>query len=258
MPHHDAFGLTMPELDIAIVENSRAMQTTLRSMLANFGVRRIRAYDTGPEALTAMLADPPCVVITSWLMAPMSGARLITTMRDPEFPSLCTIPVITATAHATLSVVDAAFSAGSTALLAKPLSSAALRNRLEWLIRDSREMVEEDGRIVIEGMEDVLETRVRNSPLANAIMRATALEAVMRGEMEAAGEPAVGKSRVGTEAELCADEEKMDAEARVAKRLRGMVKPEKTATQGKSGKTAKRARRWYGWEIDKPKGSTAA
>lgn len=202
-----------------------------------------------------MLADPPNVVITSWQMEPMSGARLISTMRSAEFPSLCRIPVITATAHATLSVIDRAFSVGATALLAKPLSSAVLRNRLEWLVRDSREMIEEDGRIVIEGIEHVLESRVRNSPLANAIMRANALEALMRGREDQPADGEAEAPRVASEAEVRRDELERRAEERAAARLE--ARSEEKGRQ-KKAKASRRSRRWHGWQIESSKGSTAA
>ena len=248
MPHHDAFGLSVADLDVAIVENSRAMQTTLRSMLATFGVRRIRAYDTASEALTSMLADPPSVVITAWNLTPMNGEKLIRTMRDPEFPSLCHVPVIVATAHATLSVIDSAFSAGCNALLAKPLSPNVLLSRLEWLVRDSCEMVEEEGRIIVSGMGDVLESRVRNSPLANSIKRANALEAVMRADSGEANDMEEQEAADAAEVvEIAAKHElprkPMSVDPRDARRAEVLKK---------------RSRRWHGWKIENSKGSTVA
>ncbi len=186
MSHHDAYGMKFADLDVAIVESNRVMQKTLRSMLAAFGLRRMRGYDTASEALSAMLPDPPSVVIAAWQLSGMNGEQLMRIMRDPEFPSLCRVPVIIVTGRTTLSVVDRAFSSGCTSLLSKPLSTAMLRSRLEWLVRDPRQMIEEDGRMVVAGMEAILETRVRNSPLAKAIERASALEAVVR---DATGQP---------------------------------------------------------------------
>lgn len=251
MPHHTAFGLPLAELDIAIVENSRAMQTTFRSMLATFGVHRIRSFDTGQEALTSMLADPPNVAIAAWQMTPMSGDRLIRTMRDPAFAMLCRIPIVTATAHATLGVVDRAFSAGSTALLSKPLSSTMLRNRLEWLVRDDRLMVEEGGRVVVEGMDEILETRVRNSPLAHSIMRATALEAVMRGTDLDAGNH-------DTHADAGTGPQQHEEERRGKEEAEHPEPTPETAARPKRRKADRRVRRWHGWDIAGSRGSTAA
>ena len=253
MPHHDAFGLSVADLDIAIVENSRAMQTTLRSMLSTFGVRRIRAYDTASEALTSMLVDPPSVVITAWNITPMNGEKLIRTMRDPEFPSLCHVPVIVATAHATLSVIDTAFSVGCNALLAKPLSPQVLQKRLEWLVRDASELVSKDGRVVVSGMAEVLDTRVRNSPLANSIMRANALEAAMKAT-ESAAKDAVEKTKE-QESAAASSVPAPDAakEAASRKPSSGDSREDRRAAVAK-----KRARRWHGWKIDGGKGSTAA
>ncbi|MEZ5877039.1 MAG: hypothetical protein R3D43_04320 [Tepidamorphaceae bacterium] len=68
------------------------------------------------------------MVITAWNIDADERRKLIRTMRDPEF-SLCHVPVIVATAHATLSVIDTAFSVGCNALLArKPLSPQVLQS----------------------------------------------------------------------------------------------------------------------------------
>ncbi|MFN0263323.1 PleD family two-component system response regulator [Tepidamorphus sp. 3E244] len=246
MPHHDAFGLHVSDLDVAVVENSRAMQATLRSMMSAMGVRRVRTYDTGTEALTAMLADPPSVVLTAWQMQPMDGGRFVRTMRDPEFPTLCYVPIIVATAHTTLSVIDAAFSAGCNALLAKPLSPKVLESRLDWLVRDPTRMENDNGRIIVRGMSQTLENRVRNSALARSIQRTDALAAVMREE-ETASTPAP-ETKPAAPPQPSAKEANERAAAKAAAKKPANAQPA----------PKKRSRRWHGWDMGTPKGSTAA
>ena len=81
MKHHAAYGLELEELDVAIVEDSKAMQTILRSILLSFKVARVRVYDSGDDAVEGMLNEPPNVILTDWRMEPVSGYQLLRLIR---------------------------------------------------------------------------------------------------------------------------------------------------------------------------------
>jgi two-component system chemotaxis response regulator CheY len=43
--HHRAFGRRIEEFDVVVVEDSRPMQTILRSILTACGIERLRVFD---------------------------------------------------------------------------------------------------------------------------------------------------------------------------------------------------------------------
>ena len=48
--HHRAFGRRIEELDVVVVEDSRPMQTILRSILTACGIERFRVFDQAERA----------------------------------------------------------------------------------------------------------------------------------------------------------------------------------------------------------------
>lgn len=157
MEKHAAYGLPMELLDIMVVEDSKPMQTIIRSILVSCNVARIRMFDSAEDALQSMLAEPPNLIITDYRMSPMNGYQLLRSIRNRNMAPLCYVPVILITAHGTRSVVEKAYRGGAHTVLVKPISPRMLLKRLEWISRDSRPFeYDETGRCVIKGVEEIL------------------------------------------------------------------------------------------------------
>jgi CheY-like chemotaxis protein len=184
MAHHAAFGMGVEDLDVMIIEESRTAQNMLRSMLAGAGAKRIRSSDNVTEALQTMIAEPPNLVLTAWDIGKYTGEKLLKVIRHKRMEPLCYLPVIVVTAHASLRVVDQAFSAGCTSLLVKPISPQALLRRVDWVTHDEREFVEDGNSLAISGVQDVLDSRVRKRKLSTVIASNSAVDALLNGDID--------------------------------------------------------------------------
>ncbi len=153
MTHHLAYGLAPQSLDIAVVEDSKPMQTVLRSILATMRPARIRVYDSAEAALSSMLQDPPNLIITDWRLGKISGYGLLRMIRQQHMQPLCLVPVIFVTAHATRMHVEKALRGGAQHLLVKPIAPARLQQCISWVLNDAREMeVDGDGNLEVVGV----------------------------------------------------------------------------------------------------------
>ena len=169
MEHHAAYGLSIESLDIVVVDDSKSVLTMIRSMISSMKVARVRCYDRADVALHAIMHEPPNVILTDLNMAPMDGLQLLSLIRRETMEPLSFIPVIVITAHATEQRVAKLFETGAHHVLAKPMSSTALQQRLMSLCGDKRLMRLEGDRYVIDGMHEVLEEkRSRLRSLAKA------------------------------------------------------------------------------------------
>lgn len=158
MRHHAAYGLTLEDLDIVVVEDSKPMQLIIRSTLLSFKVSRVRVFDSVDEALQSMLAEPPNVILTDWRMEPTSGYQLLRLVRHRHMEPLCYVPVLFITAHGTRALVDKALRAGAHHLLVKPVSPSTLHTHLRWLLTDERPMtLEPSGFYTIDGVHKALD-----------------------------------------------------------------------------------------------------
>ncbi|MFN3252238.1 PleD family two-component system response regulator [Roseibium album] len=154
MKHHAAFGLAMEDIDAVVVEDSKPMQTIIRSILLSFKVARVRVFDSVEEALEASLAEPPNVILTDWRMEPTSGYQFLRLVRHRHMEPLCYVPILFITAHGTRPLVDKALRAGAHHVLVKPLSPSTLYKRLKWLLTDDRPMIlEHSGFYNINGIQ---------------------------------------------------------------------------------------------------------
>lgn len=162
MTKHYAYGRTIDDLDVVIVDDSKPMQAILRSTLASFKVRRVRVFDGASEAIEAMRIDPPNLILTDLLMKPVSGYQFLLQIRHRRLAPLCFLPVLFVTAHGTRTVVDKILRAGAQNILVKPVSPSALYERLNWTLRDSRELtLDDNGRYSIRGVAELLDEKAR-------------------------------------------------------------------------------------------------
>jgi response regulator RpfG family c-di-GMP phosphodiesterase len=125
------------------------------------------------------------MVLTAWDIGKHTGEKLLNVIRHRRMEPLCYLPVIVVTAHATLRVVDQAFSAGCTSLLVKPISPQSLLRRVDWITNDHREFVEEGNSLAISGVKEVLESRVRKRKLSTVIASNSAVDALLNGDIDA-------------------------------------------------------------------------
>ena len=160
MKHHAAFGLAIEDIDVVVVEDSKPMQTIIRSILMSFKVARVRVFDSVDDALEASLAEPPNLILTDWRMEQTSGYQLLRLVRHRHMEPLCYVPVLFITAHGTRPLVDKALRAGAHHVLVKPVSPSTLFKRLNWLLNDDRPMVlENSGFYNIYGIQQTMDSQ---------------------------------------------------------------------------------------------------
>jgi PleD family two-component response regulator len=176
MPTSLACGRPLSSLDVVLVHDNRGAQAILRSMVSSMHIARLRVYDHAEKALSDMMVDPPTVLVAEWDMKPMSGYRFVRMIRQKGMEPLSFVPILAITPMPTLTMVDRAFTIGVSNILVMPISPIALRKRFEWLSEDDREFLLQDGHYVLDGMEEVLEERIRRADIGNLLRRQKAVQ----------------------------------------------------------------------------------
>ncbi|MEM1366229.1 MAG: response regulator, partial [Pseudomonadota bacterium] len=128
-----AFQVPIENLNVVVVEQSKPMQTIMRSVLTSIKVSRVRIFDSVNDALRSMHSERPHVVLTDLAMHPTSGVDLIRLMRRPDMDPLCYVPVIVVTAQASRAMLMQAVEVGAHHVLAKPVSPMIILKTLKWL-----------------------------------------------------------------------------------------------------------------------------
>jgi DNA-binding response OmpR family regulator len=131
----------MRTIHTLIVDDNRHMRVILREALRAVVGGQIYEAGDGAEALETLKSAPCDLVVTDLMMKPIDGVDFVRMLRSsPDSPNPF-VPVIMVTGHTSRSRILAARDAGVDELLVKPVTSAALIERIRFVIEDRREFV---------------------------------------------------------------------------------------------------------------------
>jgi two-component system, chemotaxis family, chemotaxis protein CheY len=132
------------------------MLSVIRAMLAAIGTGRIDTYESPAEAVEAMAATVPDLVIAAASMQPLTGPALVRIMRRSRSGPLALVPAIIMSAHSKPAIVEEALRAGAHQVLVLPTSASTLCRRLDWLLNDDRPFELKGEHYVVAGTEERL------------------------------------------------------------------------------------------------------
>jgi CheY-like chemotaxis protein len=150
----DVTTYDLKNINVLLVEDSRAMQTLIASMLRSFGVGDVLVCEGAHEAigiLTITQARKKSsdikgidIVLTDWLMPQGSGVELLEWIRSHEADNIKFLPVLLLSAYTTQKVIATARDYGANEALVKPVSGAMLAGRILSIINNPRAFVRAD------------------------------------------------------------------------------------------------------------------
>jgi two-component system, chemotaxis family, chemotaxis protein CheY len=115
----------------ALVVDDNAYARAISAMsLKKLGVGEIVEADGGAEAILALLSAPFDLVLMDWYMPDVSGAGLMTVLRDNRFGAAQATPVILMTAYASRENIARARELGVNEVLVKPFTTEQLGTAL--------------------------------------------------------------------------------------------------------------------------------
>lgn len=117
---------------ILIVDDSRAMRMIVKRTLrqAGYGEHEFEEAANGLEAQKIINLDPPHLVLCDWNMPEMSGIELLTNVRNEG----CEVPFGFVTSESTNERRKQARDAGALFLIAKPFTTATVRQVLDPIL----------------------------------------------------------------------------------------------------------------------------
>ena len=128
-------------LCVLILEDNEHMRHLLRRLLLAMGIRQIHEYSDGSEALAEIRVKRPDFILTDYSMEPIDGIAFTRAVRRLPDDADCVVPIIMVTGHTERSRIQRARDAGVTEILAKPVTAAALHQRIELIVHKPRHFV---------------------------------------------------------------------------------------------------------------------
>lgn len=116
-------------LKVLIVDDQLTIRSLVRNSLHDIGVSDIREAPDGEEGLRAMVTQPANLVITDFNMPKLDGLGLLRAIRG--HPPIANTAVIMLTGRADRELVQRAVQFGVNNYLAKPFTTAILKQKIE-------------------------------------------------------------------------------------------------------------------------------
>ena len=113
-----------------VVDDNAYARAISAAGLRKLGVGDVVEADGGAAAILHLMTEPFDFMLMDWYMPDVSGAGLMTVLRDPRFGAASRLPVILMTAYASRDNVVRARELGVNEVLVKPFSTDQLGTAL--------------------------------------------------------------------------------------------------------------------------------
>jgi two-component system chemotaxis response regulator CheY len=153
--------MDISELTIAVIEPSAMQGRLIEGELQKLGINKVIYRNSGQSALQQMQHDIPDLVVSAMYLPDMTGAELVTSMRDNM--DLESVPFMLISSETRFSMLDPIRQAGVVAILPKPFDPKDLRRALystvEFISPDENALADIE-------LDDLKTLVVDDSPLA--------------------------------------------------------------------------------------------
>jgi CheY-like chemotaxis protein len=124
-----------------IIDDNAHMRSILITLLHAVGVDETRQASDGAEAMAILQVWQPTFIVADQNMQPMNGTAFARQLRLAPNDPCSEVPIIMLTAHTERSIVETARDGGIDEILAKPISTKALMQRLNAIMNERRPFV---------------------------------------------------------------------------------------------------------------------
>lgn len=129
----------------ALVADDNAYARAISSAsLAKLGIGDVVEADGGASAILQLMSQPFDLMLMDWYMPDVSGAGVMTVLRDPRFGAASQTPVILMTAYASRDNVARARQLGVNEVLVKPFTTDQLGTALGRVLGEAARAAGDD------------------------------------------------------------------------------------------------------------------
>ena len=122
-------------LNVLILDDVRAARSLFRAILRTFNINDVLEAEDGAAALSLLEGTPRDLVITDYSMKPMDGIEFTCRLRRLLKGTDPFIQVLMVSAHSEVTLIKSALQAGVNDFIAKPITRAAVEQRLKMAVQ---------------------------------------------------------------------------------------------------------------------------
>ncbi len=128
-------GMSLENIKVLLVDDSRSARIYIRRVLANLGIQHFTEAENGKEAVGIIDQHFFDLVVTDYNMPEMDGRELTEYIRTQSWQS--TVPILMVSSESNQSRLAAVEQAGVSGVCDKPFESAMVKGLLQKMLRPS-------------------------------------------------------------------------------------------------------------------------
>ncbi|MGJ8529549.1 response regulator [Maritalea sp.] len=113
-------------MSLLIVDDNQYACALAAAQLKKLGIGSTKSVSSGAEALLCLQSEEFDALLMDWYMPDVSGAGLLSVLRDKRFKGQTDVPVVVMTAYASSDNIERALSLGADEVVIKPVNSTDL------------------------------------------------------------------------------------------------------------------------------------
>ena len=134
--------LNLRNVSTLLVDSDHFTRGLVAQMLRGFGMESPTVHTTGEQAIHHLSNHYADLIIMEAQLPDMSSVDVIRWLRRQEKSPFRFAPIIVMSGYTQLRLISAARDAGANLVVKKPLSPAALFDRITWVARTARPFIE--------------------------------------------------------------------------------------------------------------------
>ena len=127
-----------------VVDDNAYARAISAASLKKLGVGDVVEADGGAAAILHLMSEPFDLMLMDWYMPDVSGAGVMSVLRDPRFGAASGTPVILMTAYASHDNIKRARELGVNEVLVKPFTTDHLGTALARVLGETTRMANDD------------------------------------------------------------------------------------------------------------------
>jgi len=134
--------INLGKASVLIADASPGGLGVLLNILSGFGVRSFHKCSASAEAQSILRDSVVDLVITDSTLADTTGYDFVRWLRQSKVEPNCYAPVVMLTGHTRVSNITKGRDCGANFVVAKPLTAAVMLERILWVARENRPIID--------------------------------------------------------------------------------------------------------------------
>ncbi len=142
------YNSRIKRMDVMLIDPDKVSRGNLGALVRDFGCYLVRPFDDVEKAVVSIISKPPAIVICNWDAGEQISLCVLKQTRSHGNDMIARTPIVLMSRNLERLDMSKCLLAGTTQFLASPVIPADLMKKMVFILKDQRQMIRKDGRLI--------------------------------------------------------------------------------------------------------------